>query len=113
MMCKRLRSGAGMYQSDAMRTFATGIDYAFKQQRREMVISELPPGKCKKINDHDKTKAQQKMVSDQLIEHIGEWLQKAMELLSRPGHCIPSLSELNKSGRRKEHKKIEEEDFNS
>ena len=50
-------------------------------------------------------------VSDQLIEYIGEWLQKAMELLSRPRHYIPLLSEMNQLMKRKEHKQKEEDNF--
>ena len=39
-------------------------------------------------------------MSDQLVKTVDEWAQKAQCLLAKPGHGIPSVSDISKSGRR-------------
>eukprot|EP00581_Thalassiosira_minuscula_P006125 CAMPEP_0183740210 /NCGR_PEP_ID=MMETSP0737-20130205/59007_1 /TAXON_ID=385413 /ORGANISM="Thalassiosira miniscula, Strain CCMP1093" /LENGTH=162 /DNA_ID=CAMNT_0025975211 /DNA_START=1146 /DNA_END=1630 /DNA_ORIENTATION=+ len=44
------------------------------------------------------------MISAQLIEGVKEWESIARALLSEPNHGIPTIWEVNKSGRRKQDK---------
>jgi len=44
--------------------------------------------------DHDKTKEQQKMLSNQLIVGIELWESAALALLSELDHGIPSIAEI-------------------
>ena len=104
MMRHGLRASIGMEQADAQRSYATSIDHEMKQQRRAM--SNDNREKRRKGIDHDKTKLQQQKLSSQLLDRLGSWLGKAMALLERPDHGIPTVTAIIKSGRRVQDKKL-------
>jgi hypothetical protein len=106
MMRHGLRSGLGMNQVDAQQSYSTSTDYEMKRERREMVLEEdgKPASKRHKGIDLNKTKQQHQKLSYQLLDRVQEFVRKSRNLLSEPGHGIPSVAEINKNGRRQQDK---------
>jgi hypothetical protein len=71
-----------------------------------MVLEEdgKPAAKRHKGIDHNKTKQQHQKLNYQLLDRVQEFVRKSRELLSEPGHGIPSVAEINKNGRRQQDK---------
>jgi hypothetical protein len=65
---------------------------------------------CKFLNHlgvhhtHNNTKQQHQKLSYQLLDRVQEFVWKSRDLLSEPGHGIPSVAEINKNGRRQQDK---------
>ena len=92
-----------MDEADAQRSYATGTDYEFRQEQREMTRmdpTKEPPAKRSKGISHNKTKVQQAKVSNQLLIRAAEFDQKTHLLLAESNHGIPSLTEIKLNGRR-------------
>ncbi len=106
MMRHGLHSGLEMDQVNAQQSYSTSTDYEMKQECREMVLKEdgKPAAKGHKGIDHNKTKQLHQKLSYQLLDLVQEFVQKSRDLLSEPGHGIPSVAEINKNGRRQQGK---------
>ena len=69
-------SGPGMDQIDATLFYATGTDYVMKRESRDLLSGRQegqPPKKKLKSLDHNKTKPQIVMLSEQLLEGASKW----------------------------------------
>ena len=92
-----LRSQQGMAQVDAQQTYAVWHDYLMKQERRESAMKRLEGPKLKKMRasvKHEDTKIEVQQLSQQLVQCVKLWAEKAQRLLSHSGHGIPSVSEI-------------------
>ncbi len=69
-----------------------------------MILEEdgKPAAKRHKGIDHSKTKQQHQKLSYQLLDWVEEWVRKSSDLLSEPGHGIPSVVKINKNARRQQ-----------
>ena len=66
--------------------------------------SDQPPQKKRKTTEYNKTKEQYVKLSEELLEKLDAWLPKADSLLARPGHGIPTVSDIKLAGRRDQDK---------
>ncbi len=106
MMRHGLRSQQGMDHVDAQNTYSVRHDYRMRQERIKSRMDSLPsqPSKKRRTIDHNTTKGQAQHLSQQLAERVRMWARKARTLLSRPGHGIPSVTQISKAGRRAQDK---------
>lgn len=100
-----LRDEQGMDEVDARRDYEVVYGYMFKQGRREKDLSSREAKRQKVSNTHNNTKDQLTMISEQLTEYLPRWSKEANELLRKPNHGIPSLTDIKKRGRRVQDKK--------
>ena len=66
-------------------------------------MPEGPAAKKRRL-DHNATKGQANHLSRQLVEWSALWARKARTVLSRPGHGIPTVTEIKLAGRRAQDK---------
>jgi hypothetical protein len=71
-----------------------------------MVLEEdgKPAAKRHKGIDHNKAKQQHQKLNYQLLDWVQEFIWKSKDLLSEPGHGIPSVAEINMNGRMQQDK---------
>ena len=102
-------SGPGMDQIDATLFYATGTDYVMRRERRDLLSGRQegqPPKKKLKSLDHNKTKPQIVMLSEQLLEGASKWKGGSESILSQPNNGgIPTIKQIQLSGRRVQDKK--------
>lgn len=96
-----LSSQQGMDEVDARTDYEVVQGYNFKQERREADVSET---KRRKLT-HNNTKYQLSMISKQLTNYLPKWEARVRELLDQPNHGIPSVTEIERRGRRVQDKK--------
>ena len=98
-----------MDQIDATLFYATGTDYVMKRESRDLLSGRQegqPPKKKLKSLDHNKTKPQIVMLSEQLLEGASKWKGGSESILSQPNNGgIPTISQIKLSGRRVQDKK--------
>ena len=101
MMRHSLRSGTEMDQGDTHRSFATGISYSLKQERRAMTVESTgPPTKKYRQAKDTKIKCQQEMVGVQLLREVGKFEAETKELLLQENNGILLVSDIKLQGRR-------------
>ena len=106
MMRASLRSGTGMDEADARRSFASGLGYHLKQERRDLASESLgPPKKKYRPVKDNRPKAQQGMVSKQLLREADKLVSEAKDILLQDNNGIPSSADINLVGRRSQDKK--------
>ncbi len=99
-----LRSQQGMDEVDARRSYEVVYGYLFKQERREADLGVREAKRQKVSNKHNNTKAQLAMISTQLTDYLPQWLKQAKELLQQRNHGIPTVTQIEDMGRRKQDK---------
>ena len=106
MMRASLRSGTGMDEADARRSFASDLGYHLKQERRDLVSEPLgPPKKKYRPVKDNRSKSQQGMVSKQLLREADKFVSEAKYLLLQDNNGIPSSKDIHLVGRRSQDKK--------
>ena len=103
-----LRSGTGMDEdeADARMSFASGLSYHLKQELRDLASESLgPPKKKYRPVKDNRSKAQQGMVSKELLREADKFVSKAKDLLLQDNNGIPSSADINLVGRRSQDKK--------
>ena len=78
MMRASLQSGTGMDEADACRSFASGLGYHLKQERRDLASESVgpPKKKCRPVKNNRSNK-QQGMVSKQLLREADRFVSEA------------------------------------
>ena len=101
-----LRSGTDMNEADARRSFASGLGYHLKQERRDLASESAGSLKKKSrpVKDN-RSKAQQGMVSKQLLREADRLVSEATYLLLQDNNGMPSLTAIFHVGRRSQDKK--------
>jgi len=102
MMRFGLSSTIGMDQSDAIQTYATGLDYDMKRERQETAKSALQQPSKKKYRQvkHNHSKVLQRQLGTQLVEQSKKFGISAKSFLAQPGHGILTATDISITGRR-------------
>jgi hypothetical protein len=81
-------------------------EYDLREQRKKLLLLPDDEQNAKWINvEHSKITGQVDMMGVPLVDAMEEFDQNMMELLSKPGHEVPSVSLVSMLGRRHQDKR--------